>query len=137
MLTRFGGGPSLDTPGRKRSIPRIEVAEGVPANLTANLGIFQENIVNQVLEDVVRWAQPVWAEVKGRTFAAREDLTTVIAPDGRGRRGELAMSCGQKIPTSEWGTGFDDGPLRLCSGKEFPPGSSRERSFLRRKLRPR
>src|ERR1700749_2969980 len=30
-----------------------------------NLGIFQENIVNQVLEDVVKWAKPVWAEVKG------------------------------------------------------------------------
>ena len=30
-----------------------------------NLGIFQENIVNRVLEDVVRWAKPVWAEVKG------------------------------------------------------------------------
>src|SRR5437870_10319789 len=30
-----------------------------------NLGIFQENIVNRVLEDVVRWARPVWAEVKG------------------------------------------------------------------------
>jgi len=28
-----------------------------------NLGIFQENIVNQVLEDVVRHARPVWAEV--------------------------------------------------------------------------
>src|SRR3984893_13743598 len=27
-----------------------------------NLGIFQENVVNQVLEDVVRWAKPVWAE---------------------------------------------------------------------------
>src|SRR6202163_4823026 len=27
-----------------------------------NLGIFQENIVNQVLDDVVRWGRPVWAE---------------------------------------------------------------------------
>src|SRR6266403_4206323 len=25
-----------------------------------NLGIFQENIVNQVLDDVVRWARPMW-----------------------------------------------------------------------------
>src|SRR2546423_9829126 len=30
-----------------------------------NLGIFQENIVNRVLEDVVRAARPVWAEVIG------------------------------------------------------------------------
>ena len=38
-----------------------------------NLGIFQENIVNQVLEDVVRWAKPEWAEVKG-DFRPRGDL---------------------------------------------------------------
>ena len=30
-----------------------------------NLGIFQENIVNQVLEDVVKACNPVWAVVKG------------------------------------------------------------------------
>ena len=30
-----------------------------------NLGIFQENIVNRVLEDVVRAARPRWAVVKG------------------------------------------------------------------------
>src|SRR3954468_3698825 len=30
-----------------------------------NLGIFQENIINQVLEDVVRSTKPVWAEVTG------------------------------------------------------------------------
>jgi 7-cyano-7-deazaguanine reductase len=30
-----------------------------------NLGIFQENAVNQILEDVVRWAKPVWVEVRG------------------------------------------------------------------------
>lgn len=30
-----------------------------------NLGIFQENVVNQVLEDIVKWTKPVWAEVKG------------------------------------------------------------------------
>src|SRR5512140_963268 len=29
-----------------------------------NLGIFQENIVNRVLEEVVRAAKPVWAEIK-------------------------------------------------------------------------
>jgi 7-cyano-7-deazaguanine reductase len=42
-----------------------------------NLGIFQENIVNRVLDDVVRWARPVWAEVKG-DFRPRGGISTVI-----------------------------------------------------------
>jgi 7-cyano-7-deazaguanine reductase len=42
-----------------------------------NLGIFQENIVNQVLEDVVRWAKPEWAEVKG-DFRPRGGISTVV-----------------------------------------------------------
>ncbi len=42
-----------------------------------NLGIFQENIVNQVLEDVVRWAKPVWAEVNGE-FRPRGGISTVV-----------------------------------------------------------
>ena len=42
-----------------------------------NLGIFQENIVNQVLDDVVRWARPVWAEVKGE-FRPRGGISTVV-----------------------------------------------------------
>lgn len=42
-----------------------------------NLGIFQENIVNQVLEDVVRWAKPAWAEVKG-DFRPRGGISTVV-----------------------------------------------------------
>jgi 7-cyano-7-deazaguanine reductase len=42
-----------------------------------NLGIFQENIVNQVLEDIVRWAKPVWAEVKGE-FRPRGGISTVV-----------------------------------------------------------
>ena len=42
-----------------------------------NLGIFQENIVNQVLEDVVHWAKPVWAEVKG-DFRPRGGISTVV-----------------------------------------------------------
>jgi 7-cyano-7-deazaguanine reductase len=53
-----------------------------------NLGIFQENIVNRVLEDVVRWARPVWAEVKG-DFRPRGGIsTTVVArwPRARGKR---------------------------------------------------
>ena len=53
-----------------------------------NLGIFQENIVNRVLEDVVRWAKPVWAEVKG-DFRPRGGIsTTVVArwPRPKGKR---------------------------------------------------
>jgi len=42
-----------------------------------SLGIFQENIVNQILEDVVRWARPVWAEVKG-DFRPRGGISTVV-----------------------------------------------------------
>jgi len=53
-----------------------------------NLGIFQENIVNRVLEDVVRWAKPVWAEVKG-DFRPRGGISTVVVarwPRSKGRR---------------------------------------------------
>lgn len=55
-----------------------------------NLGIFQENIVNRVLDDVVRWARPVWAEVKG-DFRPRGGISTTIAarwprPKGKGRK---------------------------------------------------
>jgi 7-cyano-7-deazaguanine reductase len=51
-----------------------------------NLGIFQENVVNRVLEDVVRWAKPVWAEVKG-DFRPRGGIsTTVIARWPRANR---------------------------------------------------
>ena len=42
-----------------------------------NLGIFQENIVNQVLKDVVLCAKPVWAEVKGE-FRPRGGISTVV-----------------------------------------------------------
>ena len=42
-----------------------------------NLGIFQENIVNRVLEDVVQWAKPVWAEVKG-DFRPRGGISTAV-----------------------------------------------------------
>ena len=42
-----------------------------------NLGIFQENVVNRVLEDVVRWAKPVWAEVKG-DFRPRGGISTTV-----------------------------------------------------------
>ena len=53
-----------------------------------NLGIFQENIVNQVLEDVVRHAKPVSAEVEG-DFRPRGGIATrVVArwPRPRGKR---------------------------------------------------
>jgi 7-cyano-7-deazaguanine reductase len=51
-----------------------------------NLGIFQENVVNRVLEDVVRWAKPVWAEVKG-DFRPRGGIsTTVVARWPRANR---------------------------------------------------
>ena len=53
-----------------------------------NLGIFQENIVNQVLKDVVRWTKPVWAEVKG-DFRPRGGISTVVIarwPRGKNRR---------------------------------------------------
>lgn len=44
-----------------------------------NLGIFQENIVNQVLEDVVKATKPVWAEIRGE-FRPRGGIgTTVVA----------------------------------------------------------
>jgi len=42
-----------------------------------NLGIFQENIVNQVLEDVVKAAKPVWAVVKGE-FRPRGGIGTIV-----------------------------------------------------------
>lgn len=42
-----------------------------------NLGIFQENVVNRVLEDVVQYARPVWAEVKG-DFRPRGGISTVV-----------------------------------------------------------
>ncbi|HZQ93190.1 MAG TPA: preQ(1) synthase [Terriglobales bacterium] len=42
-----------------------------------NLGIFQENAVNRILEDVVRAARPVWAVVKG-DFRPRGGISTVV-----------------------------------------------------------
>lgn len=42
-----------------------------------NVGIFQENIVNRVLRDIVAAAQPVWCEVSGE-FTARGGLSTTV-----------------------------------------------------------
>jgi 7-cyano-7-deazaguanine reductase len=51
-----------------------------------DLGIFQENIVNQVLKDIVKATDPVWAVVKG-DFRPRGGISTVVTatyprPDG-------------------------------------------------------
>ena len=43
-----------------------------------NLGIFQENIVNQVLQDIVKAAKPVWAVVEG-DFRPRGGIGTKVA----------------------------------------------------------
>jgi len=42
-----------------------------------NLGIFQENVVNRVLEDVVRACKPRWAMVKG-DFRPRGGIGTTV-----------------------------------------------------------
>lgn len=42
-----------------------------------NLGIFQENIVNQVLDDVVKACDPVWCKVVG-DFRPRGGISTVV-----------------------------------------------------------
>ena len=42
-----------------------------------NLGIFQENVVNRVLNDVVRAAKPQWAVVKG-AFRPRGGIGTTV-----------------------------------------------------------
>ena len=55
-----------------------------------NLGIFQENIVNRVLDDVVRWARPVWAEVKG-DFRPRGGISTVIVAKWPRPRGKVSF----------------------------------------------
>ncbi len=54
-----------------------------------NLGIFQENVVNRMLEDVVRAAKPKWAVVRG-DFRPRGGISTVIEarwPRPNSRRG--------------------------------------------------
>ena len=57
-----------------------------------DLGIFQENVVNRVLEDVVRAANPVRATVTG-DFTPRGGLSTVVTatwnrPQRRAGRGK-------------------------------------------------
>jgi len=56
-----------------------------------DLGIFQENIVNRVLRDVVKAAKPVRARVIGE-FTPRGGLSTVVTADwcrpGKASRGK-------------------------------------------------
>ena len=42
-----------------------------------NLGIFYENAVNRILQDIVAAAKPVWCTVKGE-FTPRGGLTTTV-----------------------------------------------------------
>ena len=42
-----------------------------------NVGIFYENAVNKILQDIVEACRPVWVRVTG-TFAARGGLRSVI-----------------------------------------------------------
>ena len=69
-----------------------------------NLGIFQENIVNRVLEDVVRWAKPVWAEVKGDFRPARRNLDRRGGPMAATQEAPVSLSGGRislrEIPLS-------------------------------------
>ena len=56
-----------------------------------NLGIFQENIANQVLDDVVKATKPVWAVVRG-DFRPRGGIATVVTatyPRPEGSRGPV------------------------------------------------
>src|SRR3974377_1809428 len=64
-----------------------------------NLGIFQENVVNPLLEDVVRATRPKWVEVKGE-FRPRGGIgTVVIAKYPRGKsRGEGLVKAGPRRP---------------------------------------
>jgi 7-cyano-7-deazaguanine reductase len=50
-----------------------------------NLGIFQENVVNRVLADVVKAADPIAATVVG-DFAARGGITTRVTATYRKRQ---------------------------------------------------
>jgi 7-cyano-7-deazaguanine reductase len=57
-------------------------------NAYRNLGIFQENAVNRVLEDVVKAAKPKFATVIGE-FAARGGLSTTVTAIRSRKSGKL------------------------------------------------
>ena len=52
-----------------------------------NLGIFQENVVNRVLRDVVKAADPIAATVVG-DFSPRGGLSSVVTASWSGKRGK-------------------------------------------------
>ena len=56
-------------------------------NAYRSLGIFQENVVNRVLQDVVKAAKPKSATVIG-DFAARGGLSTLVTASWSGKRGK-------------------------------------------------
>ena len=56
-------------------------------NAYRNLGIFQENVVNRVLEDVVKAAKPKSATVIGN-FVPRGGLGTLVTASWSGKRGK-------------------------------------------------
>jgi 7-cyano-7-deazaguanine reductase len=92
-----------------------------------NLGIFQENIVNRVLEDVVRWAKPVWAEVKG-DFRPRGGISTVVVakwPRGRSKRAK-ALTVVETPRETVGGAGRHGVPRFARDDKTF--GRSRKQS---------
>jgi len=51
-----------------------------------NLGIFYENAVNRILEDIVRASRPIWAVVRGE-FNPRGGLQSVVEARYPRRRG--------------------------------------------------
>jgi 7-cyano-7-deazaguanine reductase len=56
-------------------------------NAYRDLGIFQENVVNRVLRDVVKAARPVRATVVG-DFSPRGGLTTLVTASWSRKRGK-------------------------------------------------
>jgi 7-cyano-7-deazaguanine reductase len=67
------------------------------------LGIFQENVVNRVLEDVVRAARPIWVVVRGE-FRPRGGVGTVV--EARWPRPDAREA--SKVPSSR--SANDGGP---------------------------
>ncbi|MBI4368664.1 MAG: NADPH-dependent 7-cyano-7-deazaguanine reductase QueF [Elusimicrobia bacterium] len=67
---------------RLRYVPGAWVAElkalKIYINAYRQVGIFQENVINRILRDLVSAVRPVFCEVKGE-FNARGGLSTTIA----------------------------------------------------------
>ena len=60
-----------------------------------NLGIFQENVVNRVLEDVVRATKPLWAQVHG-DFRPRGGIGTIVEALAEEGSGQWSVASGQQ-----------------------------------------